>query len=29
MTGYVREALIGKSIHEIDVLEAAEKRDRP
>ena len=27
MTGYTREALIGRSIHEIDVLERAEKRD--
>ena len=27
MTGYVREALIGKSIHVIDVLERAEKRE--
>ena len=27
MTGYVRDALIGKSIHEVDVLEGAEKRD--
>jgi PAS domain S-box-containing protein len=26
MTGYLREALIGKSIHEFDVLEGAEKR---
>lgn len=26
MTGYVREALIGRSIHEVDVLEGAEKR---
>ena len=27
MTGYVREALIGRSMHEIDMLEGAEKRD--
>ena len=27
MTGFVREALIGKSIHEFDVLDGAEKRD--
>ena len=27
MTGYVQEALIGKSIHEIDVLERADKRE--
>jgi PAS domain S-box-containing protein len=27
MTGYVREAVIGKSMHEIDVLAGAEKRD--
>ena len=27
MTGYVREALIGRSMHEIDILERAEKRD--
>ena len=26
MTGYVREALIGRSMHEIDILEGAEKR---
>ena len=26
MTGYVREALIGRSLHEIDILEGAEKR---
>ncbi|WP_428487500.1 PAS domain S-box protein [Rhodopila sp.] len=27
LTGYLREALIGKSMHEIDVLEGAAKRD--
>ncbi len=27
LTGYVREALIGPSMHEIDVLGGAEKRD--
>ncbi len=27
MTGYVREALIGRSMHEIDVLEGAERRE--
>ncbi len=27
MTGYVREALIGRSVHEIDVLQGAEKRE--
>ena len=27
LTGFVREALIGKSLHEIDVLEGAENRD--
>ncbi len=27
MTGYVREALIGRSMHEIDILQGAEKRD--
>ena len=27
MTGYVREALIGRSLHQIDILEGAEKRD--
>ena len=27
LTGYVREALIGRSMHEIDVLEGASKRD--
>ena len=27
MTGYVREALISRSMHEIDVLQGAEKRD--
>ncbi len=26
MTGYVRDALIGRSMHEIDILESAEKR---
>ena len=28
MTGFLREALIGKSLHEVDVLEGAEKRDQ-
>lgn len=27
MTGYLREGLIGRSVHEIDILEGAEKRD--
>ncbi len=27
MTGYLRQAMIGRSIHELDILEAAEKRD--
>ena len=27
MTGYLREAIIGRSMHEIDMLEGAEKRD--
>ena len=27
LTGYVRESLIGKSLHEMDVLDGAEKRD--
>ncbi len=27
MTGFLREALIGKSLHEVDVLEGAERRD--
>ena len=27
LTGYLREALIGRSMHEMDVLEGAEKRD--
>ena len=27
MTGYLREAVIGRSLHEIDILEHAEKRD--
>ena len=27
LTGYLREAVIGRSMHEIDVLEGAEKRD--
>ena len=27
LTGYLREALIGKSMHELDVLEGAERRD--
>ncbi len=27
LTGYVRETVIGRSLHEIDVLEGAEKRD--
>ncbi len=27
MTGYVREALIGRSMHEIDILQGAEKRN--
>lgn len=27
MTGFVRDALIGKSLHEMDILEGAEKRD--
>jgi PAS domain S-box-containing protein len=27
MTGFIREALVGRSLHEIDILEGAEKRD--
>ena len=27
MTGYLRAALIGRSIHELDILKGADKRD--